>query len=201
MAAPSGQASYAEFCLRGAVPRTPKSLALLCERFCQLHADDSEGAVVSLDTTAVALGSERRRLYDLLGVLVSVGVVTRSRKNAFQWVGTANMGAFLARVQAQGAPGPWLGAAANAGPSSLPATNAQQPATDAQQESPPEDDAAPKNSSLLSLSNNFLRLYMTAGAPATWQLAIAASPCEVASAPPGTLTCVLSSSRACAFSP
>ena len=157
--AASGQASYAEFCLRGSVPRKQKSLALLCERFCQLHADDLAGAVVSLDTTAVALGSERRRLYDLLGVLTSVGVVSRSRKNAFQWCGTANMGAFLAKVQAQGAPSAaGAGAAANAGPSSVPATD---------QESPPEDDEAPnqKHSSLLSLSNNFLRLYIHSGEP------------------------------------
>jgi hypothetical protein len=151
-----GQASYADFCLRGVVPRKQKSLALLCERFCQLHADDLAGAVVSLESTAVALGSERRRLYDLLGVLTSVGVVSRSRKNAFQWCGTANMGAFLARVQAQGAPSAGPGAAGNAGPSSVPATD---------QESPTEDDEAPKHSSLLSLSNNFLRLYMHSGEP------------------------------------
>jgi E2F/DP family winged-helix DNA-binding domain len=139
-------AGYDQFCLRGTVPRKQKSLALLCERFCLMHAGERAGTLVSLDTCAVSLGSERRRLYDLLGVLVSVGVVTRGRKNAFQWCGTANMGFFLAGVQAQGAP------------CTVPATDAA-PAPDSQ------DEEGRKNSGLLALSNNFLRLYMTAGTP------------------------------------
>nr|XP_011464534.1 PREDICTED: E2F transcription factor-like E2FE isoform X3 [Fragaria vesca subsp. vesca] len=66
--------------------RKQKSLGLLCSNFISLY--DREGVTsVGLDDAASKLGVERRRIYDIVNVLESVGVLARKAKNQYSWKG------------------------------------------------------------------------------------------------------------------
>ncbi|XP_068654713.1 E2F transcription factor-like E2FE isoform X2 [Aristolochia californica] len=69
-----------------AYSRKQKSLGLLCSNFLNLYnRDDVES--VGLDEAANKLGVERRRIYDIVNVLESVGVLARKAKNRYSWKG------------------------------------------------------------------------------------------------------------------
>ncbi|KAM3363914.1 E2F transcription factor-like E2FF isoform X1 [Capsicum galapagoense] len=66
--------------------RKDKSLGLLCSNFLKLC--DREGVdTVGLDNAADKLGVERRRIYDIVNILESVGVLSRKAKNQYRWNG------------------------------------------------------------------------------------------------------------------
>ena len=46
-----------------------------------------ENCEVSLDTVTSQLGVERRRIYDIINILESLGVVFRRGKNHYYWIG------------------------------------------------------------------------------------------------------------------
>ncbi|KAJ4960896.1 hypothetical protein NE237_020806 [Protea cynaroides] len=69
-----------------AYSRKQKSLGLLCSNFLSLYnRDDTES--IGLDDASNRLGVERRRIYDIVNVLESVGVLARKAKNQYTWKG------------------------------------------------------------------------------------------------------------------
>nr|KJB33721.1 hypothetical protein B456_006G027400 [Gossypium raimondii] len=66
--------------------RKEKSLGLLCSNFLALYNHDSV-QTIGLDDAASKLGVERRRIYDVVNILESIGVVARKGKNQYLWKG------------------------------------------------------------------------------------------------------------------
>ena len=68
---------------RGA--RAQRSLGLLCARFLTLYAAEPTcgESHLSLDEAAQKLGVERRRMYDVVGILEACEVVVRRGKNSY----------------------------------------------------------------------------------------------------------------------
>ncbi|XP_043267251.1 transcription factor E2F7-like [Venturia canescens] len=77
------------------LPRKQKSLGLLCDKFLSLYPLDKpegcEPCEISLDGTAKALGTEKRRIYDIINVLESLEMATKAGKNRYLWHGQNNL--------------------------------------------------------------------------------------------------------------
>ncbi|KAB1211667.1 E2F transcription factor-like E2FF [Morella rubra] len=66
--------------------RKEKSLGILCSNFLKLYGEEGVGTI-ELDDAASKLGVERRRMYDVVNILESIGIIERKGKNTYSWKG------------------------------------------------------------------------------------------------------------------
>lgn len=89
-----------------AVSRKEKSLAVLCLNFMAVAREtpfNSEGMkIIEIQQIAEQLGAKRRRIYDIINILESVMIVSRVKKNTYQWHGTDGLPAMFATLQKEG---------------------------------------------------------------------------------------------------
>ncbi|KAM0827456.1 hypothetical protein ACQ4PT_068179 [Festuca glaucescens] len=88
----------AKACRHHAYSRKQKSLGLLCSNFVALY-DRDDVDTVGLDDAARRLGVERRRIYDIVNVLESVGILVRRAKNRYTWIGFEGVPAALKELK------------------------------------------------------------------------------------------------------
>ncbi|CAN8260737.1 unnamed protein product [Cochlearia groenlandica] len=81
--------------------RKEKSLGLLVSNFLRLYNRDDVD-LIGLDAASVQLGVERRRIYDVVNILESLGVVARKGKNQYSWKGFGEVPLSLNELKEQG---------------------------------------------------------------------------------------------------
>ncbi|XP_015113365.1 transcription factor E2F8 [Diachasma alloeum] len=84
------------------LPRKQKSLGLLCNKFLNMYPLNMEHGApkeISLDGTARALGTEKRRIYDIINVLESLEMAAKAGKNRYLWHGQSALIGTLTRLK------------------------------------------------------------------------------------------------------
>ncbi|XP_010550096.1 PREDICTED: E2F transcription factor-like E2FF [Tarenaya hassleriana] len=86
---------------RQAYSRKEKSLGVLVANFLRLYNRDDEH-LIELNDAAGKLGVERRRIYDVVNILESIGLVARKGKNQYSWKGFVEVPQSLNELKEEG---------------------------------------------------------------------------------------------------
>eukprot|EP00529_Nitzschia_sp_RCC80_P015901 CAMPEP_0113448794 /NCGR_PEP_ID=MMETSP0014_2-20120614/4954_1 /TAXON_ID=2857 /ORGANISM="Nitzschia sp." /LENGTH=698 /DNA_ID=CAMNT_0000340025 /DNA_START=273 /DNA_END=2369 /DNA_ORIENTATION=+ /assembly_acc=CAM_ASM_000159 len=73
--------------LATAYSRKKKSLGVLADNFLETYKSLTPGTHIIIDEAAKVLGVERRRIYDIVNILESIGIVCKFKKNTYSWMG------------------------------------------------------------------------------------------------------------------
>jgi E2F/DP family winged-helix DNA-binding domain len=85
--------------LTTAYSRKTKSLGILSDNFLAAFKDYAPGAHIIVDEAAILLGVERRRIYDIVNILESIGVVCKEKKNTYAWMGVERLPRVFGKLQ------------------------------------------------------------------------------------------------------
>ncbi|XP_071452651.1 uncharacterized protein [Hetaerina americana] len=91
-----------EFVDTSCKPRKEKSLSILCDKFLKLYPLNlSPGNLmeISLDEATQFIGTDRRRIYDILIVLECLQMASKVCKNHYQWHGTQHLVGTLSQLK------------------------------------------------------------------------------------------------------
>ncbi|KAJ0229573.1 E2F transcription factor-like E2FD [Hirschfeldia incana] len=86
---------------RQSYSRKEKSLGVLVSNFLRLYNRDDVD-LIGLDDAAGKLGVERRRIYDVVNILESIGLVARRGKNQYSWKGFGQVPLVLSLLKEEG---------------------------------------------------------------------------------------------------
>ncbi|CAN7121355.1 unnamed protein product, partial [Brassica rapa subsp. narinosa] len=86
---------------RQSYSRKEKSLGVLVSNFLRLYNRDDVD-LIGLDDAAGKLGVERRRIYDVVNILESIGLVARRGKNQYSWRGFGQVPPVLSLLKEEG---------------------------------------------------------------------------------------------------
>ncbi|XP_018488873.1 E2F transcription factor-like E2FF [Raphanus sativus] len=81
--------------------RKEKSLGVLVSNFMRLYNRDDVD-LFGIDEAAAKLGVERRRIYDVVNILESIGVVARKGKSLYSWNGFVHIPRSLLQLKEEG---------------------------------------------------------------------------------------------------
>ncbi|KAJ0237301.1 E2F transcription factor-like E2FF [Hirschfeldia incana] len=81
--------------------RKEKSLGVLVSNFMKLYNRD-DADLIGIDEAAAKLGVERRRIYDVVNILESIGVVSRKGKSLYSWNGFLHIPQSLHELKEEG---------------------------------------------------------------------------------------------------
>jgi transcription factor E2F7/8 len=72
--------------MEGKKSRKQSSLGELCRKFLRVYGKEQKD-LLFLDRCTRELEVERRRIYDIINILESFGVISREAKNSYKWRG------------------------------------------------------------------------------------------------------------------
>eukprot|EP00127_Corallochytrium_limacisporum_P001922 Clim_evm77s88 gene=Clim_evmTU77s88 len=78
--------------------RKDKSLGLLCNRFLNMYGTERPHNI-DLNETAATLDVPRRRIYDIVNVLESIGMLVKQAKSRYKWIGRSCLPEALEHVK------------------------------------------------------------------------------------------------------
>ncbi|CAH8334458.1 unnamed protein product [Eruca vesicaria subsp. sativa] len=87
--------------LQSSYSRKEKSLGVLVSNFMRLYNRDDVD-LFGIDDAAAKLGVERRRIYDVVNILESIGVVSRKGKSLYSWNGFLHIPRSLHQLKEEG---------------------------------------------------------------------------------------------------
>lgn len=150
--------------LATAYSRKKKSLGVLADNFLDKYKTLTPGTHIIIDVAAQELGVERRRIYDIVNILESIGIVCKVKKNTYSWMGMDRLPCVFGTLQEMAIPDHPDDARVFLGVTPPPSPDGLTPslpgsAADGQQ---PNDNTkkSKESRSLAKLAQEFLQVYL-----------------------------------------